>query len=32
MTDLPLIRKVAATSKPLIVSTGMASLGEIDDQ
>ena len=29
--DLPLIRRVAATGKPLIVSTGMATAGEIDD-
>lgn len=31
VTDLPLIRKVARTGKPMIISTGMATAAEIDD-
>ncbi len=30
-TDLPLIRKVASTKKPMIISTGMATVGELDE-
>lgn len=30
-TDVPLIRKIASTGKPMIVSTGMATVAELDD-
>jgi pseudaminic acid synthase len=30
-TDLPLIRRVASTGKPLLISTGMATIAELDE-
>ena len=30
-TDLPLIRRVAATGKPLIISSGMATIADLDE-
>ncbi len=31
ITDLPLIKRIAETGKPLIISTGMANIEEIED-
>lgn len=31
IVDLPLLRRIASTGKPIIMSTGMATLGEIDE-
>ena len=31
LVDIPLVRRIALTGKPVIMSTGMATLGEIDE-
>ena len=31
MNDLNLVKKIASTKKPMIISTGLASLKEIDE-
>lgn len=31
VVDIPLLKRIAATEKPVVLSTGMATLGEIDE-